>query len=444
VPSPKIVHIHDADAAVAPDRINDLRSRIEKRDRTLPALVKKTPAGRAWTTKEVPEPLVPYRPILAYVLGPLAGLVTPAGRLSREWMFLAIVSAAAWISSIWLTAPLEVLVRKGNLVGWVGAVALVVLLVIGFLAWCRGLVFATPRGGAVPQTGWATRPWLVGSLGAIAPGLGLAIVGRSRRAAAALLNAGLLLLGLLVLTSAGTLWMGTERVPQLRPILEWVFLGAALVTFLGAIVWVVLALEGVRLVPGARSEARRWGRWGDVSAVALLVSVIAFAVLFRPAPLARQMDESGVSLTGSGYRILPGFFFQAAMRLDPSRTVYVLHAAELEEAKGNEAAALALRGELEQRIEPVLAKDRERANATEVTTETAIPLVPLPPGVSPLGQTAPAQIAPSSQSSIRGPRSEPEAVLAPWGSFPSLSGFEMGASASSVAPGAAGQGAPAP
>jgi hypothetical protein len=444
VPSPKIIHIHDADAAVAPSHIDDLRSRIEKRDRTLPTLVKKGPAGRAWTTKEVPEPLVPYRPILAYLLGPLAGFVTPAGRLSRGWTFLAVFSAAAWIASSWMATPLLERVREGNPLGWAEALAAVVFLVTGFLAWCRGLVLATPRRASVPQTGWTTQPWLVGTLGMIAPGLGLSIVGRSRRAAIALLNAGFLVLCVLVLFAAGSLWMGTEAMPRIRPVLEWTFLGAAMGAFLGAVAWVVLALEGVRLVPGPKRVAKRWGRWGDAFAVALLVSVVAFALLFRPAPLARQMDEAGVSLTESGYRLIPGFVFGAAMRLDPSQTLYVLHAAELEEAAGHEESAIELRRDLEQRIQPVLAKDAEGVVETEPPADAPAPWVALPPGMTATALPAPALALPVPRPPLNGPRTGVEAAQPPWGELPSLSRLDIPVPTGAASPGSAEAGAATP
>lgn len=388
--SPKIIRIYDADAAPASNRIDDLRTRIEKRDRTLPAMVAKGPAGRAWTTKDVPEPMQPFRPLLAYVLGPLAGMATPAGRVSRTWTFLAVASTVGWVLALRFGPRLWERAGEGDLVGAAGVAAIWIALWVGVLAWTRGLVLATPRGSAIPQKGWITKPWLVGGLGTIAPGLGLALVGRSRRAAIALLNAGFLATCVFFLLHAAPLWQASAHMPEARPALEWIFLAAGLGIFLGAVLWVVLVLEGLRLVPGPKRVATRWGRWGDAFAVALLGSVIAFAVLFRPAPLARHLDESGVSLTAAGYRVIPGLCFQGAMRLDPSKAVYVLHAAELAEATGDETTAATLREDLDQRIEPVLAKDtpgivtKPGAEATPETAGPGVPWVEPPPLPAPM------------------------------------------------------------
>jgi len=418
VPSPKIIRIYDADAAAPESRVDDLRSRIEKRNRTLPTLVKKGPAGRAWTTKEVPEPMRPYRPLLAYVLGPLSGLVTPAGRMSRIWTLLAVLSAAGWVAGVRFAGPLWELVRKGSPLGMGGALTAGALLLVGFLAWARGLVLATPRSSSLPQKGWSTWPWLVASLGVLAPGLGLSLVGRSRRAAAALLSAGFVVLCVGIVTHASSLWQGTARMAALRPALEWTFLLAGIGILLGTLAWVMLALEGVRLVPGPKRVATRWGRWGDVFAVALLGSVIAFALLFRPTLLAKQLDESGVSLGANGYRVLPGFCFRGAMRLDPSQSVYVLHAAELAEAIGDDVAARAFRRELDQRIEPVVGKEGMRKLAGGSTSPRAG--VVLPPGVIPGAGSA----LPGSQS--MGPRVHTNQDPAPWEVVPGRTGNPKG------------------
>jgi hypothetical protein len=167
--------------------------------------------------------------------------------------------------------------------------------------------------------------------------------------------------------------------------------------------------------------------------VALLGSVIAFAVLFRPAPLARHLDESGVSLTAAGYRVIPGLCFQGAMRLDPSRAVYVLHAAELADATGDDATAAALREDLDQRIEPVLAKDKlgiaGEATAGPGGHAAMVPWVELPSGMR-RGNDGP----PTTEGAAVGPMPGPGAPTGmpePWRVVPPLSATEGAAGGAS-------------
>ncbi len=293
--------------------------------------------------------------ILSYLAGPLSVLATRRGRRSRFWAGLSVFSVILFIIVIWMWRGLSYWSTRENPVGAVMLLAAAVAAISGFSAWTRAVVLAGryegPRLRRSPA--WIRGPWAAGLFGIICPGMGLFVAGRSKLAAAALWMACMSVISLLVLSRAAWLWNFNAYAGAyaLRPdTLEYVLMGASAAAVLGGLAWVVQALNGARLA--GRASNRKTASRRNLAAVALLISIIAFSILSRPAVVAESLDRGAAVASSEGMRIIPLHFSRAAIRLDPSRPGYVIRAIGLYEDYGDQATADAMRRELIARLEP--------------------------------------------------------------------------------------------
>jgi len=305
-------------------------------------------------SERIDEKGSPLLTFLAYLAGPYAILATRRGRESRFWVVLAILSATAAV--IILAGANKIFAAPhGAGIGfviWLSVTCLATAL--GFAAWARGVFLLGRHKGWLLRRlpAWLRRPGTAGVLGLLVPGFGLFVAERPRRAACVLLAACAAVVATLVLWQAPDLW----RLSQVGilvghgDILERIFIVLGAIGLFGALVWIVQALDGARLV-GAGAEGAT-GRHGDLAAVALVLAIAAAFVIFKPARVAETLDRFAVSMREDGLRVIPLAATQAAMRLDPSKPEYTIQAIELNEALGRPGEALALKRDLAERWKP--------------------------------------------------------------------------------------------
>jgi hypothetical protein len=299
---------------------------------------------------------------LTWACGPAALLLTAEGRRHRGWLALGIAAT--------LSAALLVLVPYARFVTWTGqstplAWGSLALLATsgGFSAWSRAVLLA---GGRLPPAHRLPRLLrsriAVGALGLLAPGCGLLAGGSRWRAALWLWALWPAALGLLVLRAGAGMWQHlAATVPDraASDLLEHVLLLAAVGVTLGAIAWLVQALEGARRVAPVPALGRGRGDW---FAVALGLSCLGLAVGGSPGRAARQLGDAAVVLRAEGLSVIPLWLAQAADRLDPARAEYAVLAIALHEQRGDADGAAALRERLDMGLASYVAL-RERPAA---------------------------------------------------------------------------------
>ena len=292
----------------------------------------------------------PALALLAYFAGPFSILATRRGKRSLFWIWTAIISCAA--ASAAAVRWIGVIPRAAHGFGlgsllWLVAACLAI--VAGFTAWARG-VFLVGRWKYAPLRrlpAWIRHPAAVCLMGFLFPGFGLHAAGFPRRAACALWTVSLIAISIVALAHSPAIWrwnLGAGSFALPPDTLELAFVAIGALGLLGALVWIVQALDGARLaeqLSGAEPRPR-----GDLAAAALLVASIAFVAWFQPADLAVSLDRFAVASFDEGLRVVPLHAAEAAMRLDPSRPVYALHAIEINEALGRTERAGELRRDL--------------------------------------------------------------------------------------------------
>ncbi len=293
--------------------------------------------------------------IFSYLAGPLSLLATRRGRRNRFWAGLSVLSMILIIIVIWMWRGLSYWSTRENPVVAVMILTAAAAAISGFSAWTRAVVLAGryegPRLRRSPA--WMRGPWAAGLFGIICPGMGLFVAGRSKCAAAALWMACLTVISLLVLLRGVWLWNFNAYAGAfaVRPdTLEYVLMGASAAAVLGGLAWVVQALNGARLA--GRASNRKTVSRRNWAVVALLISIIAFSILSRPAVVAESLDRGAAVASSEGMRIIPLHLSRAAIRLDPSRPGYVIRAIGFYEDYGDQAAADAMRRDLIDRLEP--------------------------------------------------------------------------------------------
>lgn len=294
----------------------------------------------------------PALAFLSYLAGPLSILVTRRGRRSAPWVSLACVSCgAAAVLALRASGviPASTAFGAGSFLWLAGAC---VAAVIGFTAWARGAYLIGRRKSALLRRLPAAlrHPGAVGVLGFAVPGFGLHVAGRPMRAGCAIWSASLLVVSSLVLVNAPGLWRHSMNGGTLSPSpddLEIGFIFFAAMGLFGAVAWIVQALDGMRIA-AARPDGQLQPR-GDLAAVALVVAIAAFVGLFQPADVARDLDRFAVAMHWEGMRLIPLCATACAMRLDPSRPEYVIHAIAMNESLDRLGDADALRDALAER-----------------------------------------------------------------------------------------------
>jgi hypothetical protein len=267
-----------------------------------------------------------------------------------------------------------------------------------------GLVTAARRCGEGPLARRPSRrPLLAGLVGLLAPGLGLLLAGRWIRSAATIVVVGLGATAALVLTRAPGWWHAHREDGQPALIddlaLERILLGLAAVVTVGAIGWFVSALEAGRLAAGPRTVRAVSG--ADRVPAALLLALVALAVFFRPADLARGLDRATGTLSAHELRLTALATARAAAWLAPADPLLELRVAERLDALGRADAAATIRHRLRDRWQRFagVAVDTDPMQPVQgpgATTPSVFQQPPQPP--SPLrptlDQTAKAPVAP--------------------------------------------------
>jgi len=295
--------------------------------------------------------------ILSYILGPLAMFTTPVGRRSRLWAPLAGISAALII---------VLLLGWGSILSRFGERGFVILplmlaasvsMLAGFTVWARAVYligrYRPVLARDIPEP--LKKPALIGMLGFLVPGLGLILTGHHRRAAIAAWLSGLLAVSVFVLSRAAWLWSwnrgaGSEALEGTT--LEHLFIDMGIAGIVGAIAWIVQALDGSRLARRKYGQNGRHSSGG--AAFALLAALALFALLFQPASVAETFDDLALSAEYEGFRLLPLHAELAAMRLDPSRPAFAVRAADLYDELGCGENARIIRHELVARWRPCI------------------------------------------------------------------------------------------
>ena len=236
-----------------------------------------------------------------------------------------------------------------------------VSILLGFTVWSRAVYLLGGNRALFAQNlpDPLKRPGLVGSLGFIVPGLGLLVTGHHRRAAFTVWLTGLFALSIFVLSRAAWLWSwnrGAGSDAFQGATLERLFFVMGIVCIFGALVWIIQALDGARLAE--RRFVRDAGPSANATAFALLASLVAFLLVFEPASVADTLDNFAVSAGYDGFRLLPLHAELAAMRLDPSKPVFAIKAAELYDGLGKHESARAIREEMLERWKPCMGELR--------------------------------------------------------------------------------------
>ncbi len=319
-----------------------------------PRPVATEPAKRTVKAPRPAKSKLQFAPLLAltYVLGPLAILLTPAGRKQKTSLALAGLSVAA--TAVLVLGRFGSLVRAENPASawlWVGLVAVAVM--AGFTAWARALHVAGREG--VPHVNklphWLRRSWAIASLGLIAPGGGLLLSGHRGRAAISLWLMWPAVASVVILLNVTGLWQHHQVSGWLAssgPALEVVFMVAGAIVALGFLGHIAQALEGMRQVlvePGLKTKVK-----GDYYALAVVALVVVLVVAANPVQMAHQLDVGGDLMREDGYQVIPLQLTQAASRLDPANSEYVLQAITLYEELGQDEKAAAVRADLDQNL----------------------------------------------------------------------------------------------
>jgi len=312
---------------------------------------------------------------LTYLLGPLALLLTPQGRRNKIWVAAALGSGLAGVILLWRWQDILSRIESGSpILLWSAATSLVIL--TGFTTWARAIYLAGGDDDRPAQRWpwWLMKPWAIGGLGLLAPGLGLLVAGCRKRAVAVLWLYWPAVLSVVVLTQATWMWdwqrnSGVQTVSANT--IEYIVMMAAVTAFLGVLGWIAQALEGARQVSsqyGARVRPR-----SDWYTAALMGAILALAAVSEPASIAQRLDRFGGSLRRDGYQVIPLCLTLTAHRLDPSRPVYVMQAIELYDELGKNEAAARLREELNEDMQPYLMMLREREMYGRDVTPTSAP-----------------------------------------------------------------------
>lgn len=308
--------------------------------------------------------------LLLYCTGPFAILATTRGRRSRPWVAAAILSILLGL----LTLLRWEAVVSATAVGSRDAVALLFaacVSAIGMAAvWARGVFLIGRQEGArvrrIPDL--LKRPAGTGILGAVMPGIGLLISGRSRHAAAVLWMVCLSLVSALVLSQADWLWRFNRQAGALATAprtLEYLFIGLAVGALLGAVSWVAQAIDGMRTSAKGNGHAAAIRTGTAVAVLCVALAVAGFALEGRD--LAVSLDDAAAALHEEGLEIVPLVMIEGAMRLDPSQPAFTAHAIALYESVGMTGSALVLRRALVERLEPCITVLEEEGIVTRVS-----------------------------------------------------------------------------
>ncbi|MBN2185613.1 MAG: hypothetical protein JW746_09825 [Candidatus Krumholzibacteriota bacterium] len=293
--------------------------------------------------------------VFSYLAGPLSVLTVGRGRESRLWIAISLSSVILGIIAFCMWIGLSDWSTQKNPAGVAALLVAVAAVIAWFSAWTKGIrlirQYGSPRMKRMPD--WIRGPLAAGLLGMAFPGMGLFINGRSRQAVAVLWMVCMTIISLLLLSKAFWLWNFNLHAGAfaVRPdTLEYALISSGVIVALGGLVWIVQALNGVRLASLASS--RKMVYRSNWASAALLFSVIAFSILSKPAEIAEALDIGAAITRGEGMKIIPLKFSLAAIRFDPARPGYFVRAIGLYEDCGDSSAAEDMRRELIDRLMP--------------------------------------------------------------------------------------------
>ena len=286
---------------------------------------------------------------LTYLLGPLAIMLTPAGRRSK--FMVALAGLAVGATAVLVTLGFGGLVdgaRPVSAWAWLGLVTLAVG--GGFTVWARALHLVGGEG--IPHVNklpyWVRRSWMISGLGLVAPGSGLLLGGKPGRAALTLWSAWPVVAAAIILLHGLGLWRHHQAAGWLADsglVIERGLMLAAAIVAAGFLGYVAQALEGMRQVmiePGLKTRVK-----GDYYAAAVMVFAVALVVAANPARMAAQIDTGGDILHAEGFRAIPLEMTLVASHLDPAKVEYSLQAMNLYTELGATEKAEAMRNDLD-------------------------------------------------------------------------------------------------
>ncbi|MEZ4387024.1 MAG: hypothetical protein R3D98_05520 [Candidatus Krumholzibacteriia bacterium] len=297
----------------------------------------------------------------AYALGPFAVLLTGRrGRRRVRWA-AALGAAAAAVAAGWVWRQGPDALGGGDRALLIQGGSAALAAVVWLAAWCAGAVAAARRCEEGPFARRARRrPVAAVVAGLVAPGLGLLLAGRRRRFAISLFAVGLgAVAGLLLLRRAAGWWAwhGADPGRLMSDLqLEQAYLVLAGVAGVGALAWLVSALEAGRLAAG--TPAVRAIAGADRIPAAFLIALVALACWFRPLDAARGLDGLTTALADGGLRLAPLWTARAAAALAPGDPVIELRIAERQLALGRVNAAAATRQRVQRRWQLFARADR--------------------------------------------------------------------------------------
>ena len=322
---------------------------------------KPKPAPKAQSHKESKPPSEGLQfaslVILTYLLGPFSVHFNPENRHRKGLLTAGMISGTAGMGMIAGRGFILDITGKG-LPLWPLALVGVLVMVTAFSVWARTAYLAGISENH-PQhklPSMLRKPWAVGVVGLIAPGLGLLLAGCARRGAAVIWAGWPVVGAALVLANGLQIWSRNQGVGagSIHPaFIEGVFMVSAGILAAGFIGWMAQALEGARQMmadPGIRQKMR-----GDWYAGALVCTLVAMAFVWDPPTMARHLDDSGVVLREKGLRIIPLHLTRSAHRLDPGPSEYPVRVLELYEELGRRDEAIGLRQELDGNLASYLA-----------------------------------------------------------------------------------------
>jgi hypothetical protein len=295
---------------------------------------------------------------LTYLLGPFALLLTDRGRQGRGWVAAGIASGLAGIGMVVWRDRILLAVD----VGWAIVLLMITTALVALLwfsAWSRALMMTGEpdmtrrrlRREQIPS--WLKKPWSLGAVSFLVPGLGLLLTGRLRRAAIVLWLGQLGIVAGLTLYHSPWAWQVNKN-SALGAIdsnlLEGSFLLAGAILIASIAGWIVQALEGSRQALLTRSGSTR--ARGDWYALALVGSLAAMALVNDPAPIAQNLDEQAGRLHQSGCKVIPLALTLAAHHCDPAQSRYPIQAMGLYEELGRPDRAAAMRVRLDRNLGP--------------------------------------------------------------------------------------------
>lgn len=339
----------------------------------------------------------PALSFFSYFLGPMAVLATRRSGKSRVKVIVAAASGIISVVALWMWGAIFSGPATGSFVDgvWIfmGCIAVMMALAI----WSASVaILGKERAAALRRLpDLMTRPFFTGLLGLITPGLGLYVAGYGKRAALALWMTGTAALSALLLIHMRWLWQwnGATGATAIAPNrLECIFIALGVMAVSGTFAWIVQVLDGMRLA--GVSSSRRAKTHGDLLAILLLGMIVIFAFTSQPAFFAQRLDEFAVSAYAEGFKVIPLQAVRSAAALDPSKPIYVMHAASIYEDLGIDDEARSLRLMLWNRWEPCVevfeAEGRfQRYEAPTVPQGTFVeqepPAIEEYPGVEPKG-----------------------------------------------------------